>query len=325
MCSANGVTWSNVPANANYSGVTSATLQINNATLADALSYEVVAKNLSSTATSGVSSVTVTPVPPGLWTMNFQVTNDTLAFGTSASGGGQYAGNGVLGTGTYWNCFVNTAGAFAFGTFTTASDFLDDGVTQSGIFATVNGSDDATLTTPPPPTSLSTLLNQFVYGSSALTFTGVPDGTYSLVIYGIDGGFANGMDEYTVNTTNGPLSAPVANDQTLYFSQGGNCELFTNVTVAGGTLSVNVGGSGGEYNANINGAQLQLIRYAASASTNSLAYSVTNNSMTFTFSEGSLQTATKLFGPWVSIPDPSPVTLVITNSSQFFRLKFPAP
>jgi len=323
-CSANGVTWSNVPANANYSGMTSATLQISNATLANALSYEVVAKNSSSTATSAVATVTVTAVPAGLWTMNFQLTNDTLGFATSASGGGQYAGQGVLGTGTYWNCFVDTVGAFAAGTFTTASDFLDDGVTHSGIFASVNGDNDSTLTTAAGAGSISTLLDQFVYNATALTFTGVPDGTYSLIIYGVDGGFANGNDAYTVNGTS-QLQASLQNDQAGYFSQGGNSELFTNVQVAGGTLSVSVGGAGGEYNANINGAQLQLISYAASASTNSLEFSVTNKSMTFTFPEGSLQTATNLLGPWVSIPDPSPATVVITNKIQFFRLKIPAP
>jgi hypothetical protein len=327
MSSPDGSTWSDVPANANYSGVTSAILQINNATLADAMQYEVVVKNLSSTATSGVATVTVTAVPTGQWTMNFQVTNSTLAFSTSTSGGGQYTGHGVLGSGTYWNCFVNQAGAFAYGTFNTASDLLDDGATHSGIYASVNGSDDSTLTLPAASSSIATLLDQFVYGSTALTFTGIPDGTYSLVIYGIDGGFANGGDELTVNATNAVQTAGTANDQDTFFSQNGNSSLFTNVVVEGGTLVVNVGNDAisGSYNATINGAQLQLISYAPSASDNSITYAVTNNTMTLTWPEGVLQTATNLAGPWVAMPDLSPITVSTTNTSQFFRLAFPKP
>ena len=323
MSSPDGVTWTPVPANANYSGVTSATLQINNATLADALEYEVVAKNPISTNTSGVATVTVTAVPTGLWTMNFQVTNTTLGFATSATGGGQYDGHGVLGTGTYWNCFVNNAGAFAYGTFSTASDFLDDGVTHAGIYASVNGDNDSTLASPAGAGSISTLLDQFVYNATALTFTGVPDGTYSLIIYGIDGGFANGSESFIVNDTNSQ-SASFVNDQAAYFSQGGNSALFTNVGVSGGTLLVNVGGSGGEYNANINGAQLQLISYATTVTNIPLTYSVTGNALTLSWAEGILQTATNLLGPWVDIADPSPVTVSTTNKVQFFRIAGPA-
>jgi hypothetical protein len=324
--SSDGVTWADVPANANYSGVTSPILQINDATLADALEYEVVASNSANTSTSAVSTVTVTAVPTGLWTMNFQVTNDTLNFSTSASGGGQYAGPGVLGGGTYWNCFVNTAGYYTSGTFYTASDFLDDGATESGVFASVIGTDNSTLSAPAPADSVSTLLDQFVFNATTLTFTGVPDGTYNLMIYAVDGAFESGGDYFAVNATNGVQTATTLSDQDLYFSQGDNSELFTNVQVAGGTLVVDVSANGGgTYDANINGAQLQLVSYATSITNVSLTYSVTNNTMTLAWPEGSLQTATNVAGPWVTLPDPSPTTVTTTNASQFYRLLIPAP
>jgi hypothetical protein len=326
MSSSNGTTWTDVPADANYSGVTSPILQINNAILANALLYEVVAKNNINTATSGVSTVSVTPVPTGLWTMNFQLTNDTLNFGTSSTGAGPYDGHGVLGTGTYWNAFVNDTGTYVFSTWNTASDLLDDGVTHAGIYASVNGSDDSSLITAPGAGSISTLLDQFAYGSSALTFTGVPDGTYNLIIYGIDGGFADASEALTVEATNGTQSATMINDQDKYFSPGGNSELFTNVQIAGGTLSVGIatGGTTGRYTSCFNGAQLQLVSYAATVSSDSLALSVTNNTLTLSWPEGVLQTSSNLIN-WVVMPDPSPVTVTATNASQFFRLMIPKP
>ncbi|MGD0905468.1 MAG: LamG-like jellyroll fold domain-containing protein, partial [Terracidiphilus sp.] len=184
-----GGPFTNVPSNQNYSSPTNATLTISNATVTNALYYEVVASNSVAVSTSGQGSLAVTPIPTGLWTLNLQVTNDTLSFATSTSGGGSYSGPGVLGTGTYWNAFVNNAGAFASATFSTVTDLESDGVTDSGIYATVYGQDDSTLIVPAASGSLSTLLDQFLYIPTTLTFTGVPDGTYNLLILGVNGGF----------------------------------------------------------------------------------------------------------------------------------------
>jgi hypothetical protein len=321
--------FTNVPNSGDYSGANTAILTINNVSTNDALDYEVVAANSIATNTSGIGTLTVTPVPAGgQWTMNFQLTNDTLSFATSTSGGGRYTGNGVLGSGTYWNTFVNTAGAFGAGPFNTATDFRDDGVTHSGIFATVNGSDDSTLGSTPASSDISALLQQFVYGATALTFTGVPDGIYNLVIYSCDGAFNNGGSILTVNAANG-VQGPIytAYTPSTYFSQGGNTELFTNVQVSGGTLLVNIGvnssadNPGNHYDATFNGAQLQLVSYSTSISGISLGSVYSNGSLTLTWTEGALQTATNITGPWTDIVDPSPITVSTTNQSQFFRLK----
>jgi hypothetical protein len=202
-------------------------------------------------------------------------------------------------------------------------------VTHSGIFASVNGSDDSTLGSTPPSTNISALIQQFVYGTTTLTFTGVPDGIYNLVIYGIDGAFANGGDILTVNATNGTQMATTSFLQTLFFEQNDNATLFTNVEVDGGTLVVNVAGNtaadqaGTYYNASFNGAQLQLISYDTSITNIQLSqvYSAANKTITLTWPEGVLQTTTNLTSAWTDIVSTSPITVSATNKAQFFRLK----
>jgi hypothetical protein len=327
--STDGNTFTNVPANQNYSDPTQATLTINNAASNNILYYEVVAHNSIATSTSGPGQITeVAPVPTGLWTVNFQLTNDTLAFSTSTSGGGQYAGPGVLGSGTYWNAFVDTSGAFASGTFSTATDLESDGSTHSGIYATVTGDNDSTLTVPAAPSSISTLLDQFAYGTTSLTFTGVPDGTYNLIIYGIDGGFTDGGTSFTVNAANGTQTGSLQNTTDTYFAPGDNSAVFTGVQVAGGTLIVNVSsGSSGIYNGNFNGAQLQLVSYNTGTVDHiSLSPAVSANGLILTWSGGGdLQTATNVAGPWVSLGVESPYTNTMTNPQQYFRVMIPNP
>jgi hypothetical protein len=314
-------TFSNVTNSGNYSGATSSTLTITGVTVTNALDYQVVAANSVGSVTSSVATLSVTVVPPGgQWTVNFQLTNNTINFATSTTqGGGRYTGNGVLGSGTYWNTFSNTAGAFGSGTFPTTTDLRDDGVTHSGIFASVNGSDDSTLTATPVSSSISALLDQYVFGVNALTFTGVPDGIYNLVIYGVDGGFSHGGDSFTVNAANGVQSASTLNSQDSFFSQGDNTELFTNVQVAGGTLLVNIGTAIRE--SSFNGAQLQLISYSPTISSIYLTNSFANNVLTLNWPEGVLQTATNLNGPWLNMAVPPPINVNMTNAVQFFRLK----
>jgi hypothetical protein len=315
-------TFSNITNSSNYSGATSSTLTINGVTVTNALDYQVIAANAVGSVTSTVATLSVTIVPPGgQWTVNFQLTNDTINFATSTTtnGGGRYTGNGVLGSGTYWNTFMNTAGAFGAGTFPTVTDFRDDGVTHSGIFATVDGSDDSTLAATPVSNSVSALLDQYVFDLSTLTFTGVPDGIYNLVIYGVDGGFSHGGNSISVNAANGVQSVSTYNTQDAFFSQGDNTELFTNVQVAGGTLVV--GFSTSHIESSFNGAQLQLISYSPTISSIYLTNSFANNVLTLNWPEGVLQTSTNLHGPWLNIDVPPPINVNTTNAAQFFRLK----
>ena len=234
-----------------------------------------------------MATVTVTAVPTGLWTANFQLTNATDEYGFV--GLNSYAGPGVLGTGTYWNAIDDPDNAFAYGTFYSVSDFEDNGVTHTGLSVSIAGDGFTSQTAATPAGSIQTLLDQYIQTAATLEINGVPDGTYNLAVYTIDGSFANDSDNVTVNAANGT--------QTLLCMQ----------------------------NADFCGLQLQMVSYATTVSNISLSYGVTNNSMTLTWLEGSLQTATNLAGPWAPLSDTSPATISTTNACQFFRLVIPAP
>jgi hypothetical protein len=327
--SSDGLNWSDVPTNVNYSGGTSPILQIINATTNQALEYEVVVSNPGATVTSGVSTISVTPVPTGVWTANFQLTNATDEYGFI--GLGSYTGHGVLGNGTFWNPISDTLNAFQSGTFYSTSDFLDDGVTHTGIGVSVSSADGFTSSTAPTPSgSIQTLLGQYVQFFGTITMSGVPDGTYNLALYTIDGSFANDGENINVNAANGTVSATCINKQDNYFAPDDNTALFTDIQATNGILTVTM--TTAVNNPDFCGLQLQLVSYDESVSDMSVMYAVTNvvsesnvtnSAMTLTWSEGSLQIAPNVAGPWVTIPGQSPVTVITTNTQQYFRLMFP--
>jgi hypothetical protein len=246
--------FTNLSNSGNVSGVTSPTLNIIGALARNTLDYRQICNNSAGSATGNVSTFTVTVVPSGgLWTVNFQLTNNVLNFSTTTNGLGQYAGPDVLGAGTCWNPIPDLAGSFTGGTYVSASDLRDDGVTHSGIYATVNGGGFSSAVSPGSPTAISTLLDQYVnvYTASAasgggLILQGIPDGTYNMVVYGIDASFHDRGAVYTVHAANGDQVGTLANAQDGYFSPGDNSWLFTNVQVAGGTLLTDVGQYNGE-------------------------------------------------------------------------------
>ena len=313
-----------------YSGVTSATLTINSIQPGDAADYRQIAANSAGSVTGNVATVSVTPVPVGgLWTVNFQLTNDVLNFATSASGLGQYTGPGVLSGGDYWNPIPDLTGSFTGGTYVSATDLEGDGATHSGIYATVNGGGFSSATASGSPTAITTLLDQYVnvYNNESangggLILQGVPDGTYNMVIYGIDGSFHDRGTYIDVHAANGDQTATLINAQDGYFSPGDNSWLFTNVVVSGGTLLTDIGQYNGE--AEFCGVQLQLVSYASSASAVTLTntYVGTSQTLTLSWPEGVLQTSTNLAGPWTSVVQAPPFTYSVstTNAAQFFRL-----
>jgi hypothetical protein len=315
----------------NVSGATASTLNISSIQPANALDYRQICVNSAGAVTGNVATVSVTLVPPGgLWTVNFQLTNNVLNFATATNGLGQYAGPGVLSGGTFWNPIPDLAGSFTGGTYISASDLEGDGVTHSGIYATVNGGGFSSAVAPGNPASISTLLDQYVnvYNATAATgggliLQGVPDGTYNMVVYGVDASFHDRGANYTVHAANGDQAATLVNAQDGYFSPGDNSWLFTNVQVAGGTLLTDIGQNLGE--AEFNGVQLQLLSYASTTSSTTLTNTYNNLSRTLTLSwpAGTLQTATNVSGPWTTIIQPPPFvyTASTTNSMQFFRLK----
>lgn len=323
--------FTNIPLSVN-AGAHSPTLDIASAGTANALDYQVIAANSVGSGTSSVATLTVTVVPPGgLWTVNFQLTNNVLGFATSTSGLGRYTGRGVLGTGTYWNPIPDLAGAFTGGTYNSVSDFRENGVTHSGIYATVNGGGFSSAQNPATDTSaITTLLDQYVNvynplaaNGGGLILRGVPDGTYNMVVYGIDASFHDRGAVYIVHAANGDQTQTIANVQDGYFSPGDNSLLFTNVEVAGGTLGTDITANRGE--AEFNGVQLQLLSYASTINSITLTntYDTTNRTLTLSWPQGILQTATNVAGPWSPIYQAPPFTLTVpaTSAMQFYRLQ----
>jgi hypothetical protein len=108
-----------------------------------------------------------------------------------------------------------------------------------------------------------------------------------------------------------------------------NFVLFNNVHASGGTLNVDVQPTSpvpshdpnGE--ADVNGAQLQLVSYDIPAPTVMLTNTVSGSSMTLNWSQGILETTTNLLGSWTSIYAPAPIALPITktNATQFYRVR----
>jgi hypothetical protein len=191
----------------------------------------------------------------------------------------------------------------------------------------------------PTSSDIGNLLYQWVTigttPTNALQFHGVPDGTYNLAVYGIDGTWADRGTTFVVHdalngdqtkgTVNASPAAPLA--------EGLNFVVFTNVHVSGGTLNVDVGPTSPvpthdpNPEADINGAQLQLVSLDVPAPTVTLdmQYTATNGptngTLTLTWPQGILETTTNLLSPWTLIYVPSPFTVTTTNAAQFYRVK----
>jgi hypothetical protein len=163
--------------------------------------------------------------------------------------------------------------------------------------------------------------------TNELQFHNVPDGTYNLCFYGCDGTFADRGTTFVVHDPqNGDQTAGTVNASPIVpLQQGNNFVVFTNVHVSGGTLSVDVLPTPvvPKYNPNteadFNGAQIQLV--SLDSPPVFLTNSVSGGNLTLNWSQGTLQTATNLLGPWTDIASPSPVSVGTTNKEQFFRVK----
>jgi hypothetical protein len=327
-----GSTWANVP------GATSSTLLVNPFTVGT-IYYQLVATNVGAFRTNTPVAVTFNALPAspaGLWTANFQVTNNILNFAVSASGTGKYVGRGILGNGTYWNALPDVTVTMYTGiTVVGNTDLLDDGVTHSGIYCQLNNAtgfsyQSASLA---HSTDIMNLLGQWVsiyYAPNALQFHGVPNGTYNLVVYGMDTSWNDRGSIFVVHDSlNGDQTKTTINASgTSVLSQGDNLVVFTGVHVSGGTLNVDVGPNpvahgGGNTEADINAAQLQLVSLDVPAPTVTVnsTFTSTNKSLTLTWPQGILQTATNLLGPWTPIYVPSPITMTTTNAAQFYRVE----
>ncbi len=355
--SADGSTWLDV------AGVTDTALLVNPQTVGT-FHYQLVVGNIAATVTSSPVVVTFTALPatpPGLWTVNFQTTNNIGPGQSTVSGGlGHYVGRGILGNGTYWNPVPQLLGGYSAGNIGSVSGLLDDGVTNSGIYCFM-GSGGAYNSlgslgggTLAYSSDIGNLLDQFyrtyysggVY-SSALRFYGVPAGTYNLVCYGANGSTINGagnlgttfvvFDSVNGTQTNSTAQASPATDA---LAAGLNFCIFTNVHVSGGQLNVDVlaNAAVAGSSACMEGAQLQLVSYdnppTNSASVSGTLTAATNNpskTISLNWNQGVLQTTTNLLTPWTSINTQAPglsgalgtpaYSVTFTNGIQFFRVQ----
>ena len=317
--SPDGTTWTTL---ADGAGITGSHTNILTYTMGNnALDFRVFLANPYGSVTSSVVVVNVNPIPTGLWTVNFQFTNNYA--GSGLLGLGRFTGYGILGSGTYWNSIPNPGSAA--GTFTSTSDLLDDGATHSGVVAThvsgggfssVNGAAVA-------PNILLDAYSQ-IYTTTAtgnLLFTHVPSGRYNLVLYGIDGTFA---DRGTVFTVNG-VSQTTSNVQAAVYVQGDNVVLYTNVLVTNGILSVNINANPNialygntNWEGSFNGAQLQLTTAGPNI------WSITNSgtNLVLAWAGGGLMQSTNLSAGagWVTNTAVSPYTFAPTGAQRFFRI-----
>jgi hypothetical protein len=333
------LTWTTIP------GANGSTL-VANPQYVGTVYYQFILSGAGGAVTNGPIPVTYQPLPTtpaGLWTANFQETNNIGAGQTAGGGVGHYVGRGILGNGMYWNILPHilpAGGEYGANTLFSVSDLLDDGATHSGIYCQMNngGSYNALGGSLANSADIGNLLDQFYRtyysaaadGAGALQFFGVPAGTYNLVCYSGDGvtsqGAANLGSTFTVyDPVNGNQTQSAADttggEQAL--EEGVNFVLFTNVHI-NGELNVDVlANPATGASAIIEGAQLQLVSYDSPAPSVPLNSSVTGSSLTLTWSQGLLQTATNLLGPWTFIYGPSPVTVPIvhTNFTQFYRVK----
>jgi hypothetical protein len=323
-----GAWWTNVVSGGTVTGGNSNVLTITgfpaNSWVART-NYQVTLNNSSGSITSSVANIVVLKVAGNdgnqLWTVNYSI--------TSTNGGGSgnpFIGRGVLGLGTYWNALnVGTNNQM-----TNATTFWDDGATVSGInFISQAGQPSGTGSSMWTGTTNNMLLDTYAIFNTTnptpLVFSPIPNGRYNLALYGCVGHWLNRATKFTV-LTNGVVagSQGLTNLQDTAFVSGDNLAVFTNLPVMNHSLEVDIvllpcplnpATNSGE--AELNGAQLQLLKYAPA---------ITNfNPLTRTLSwqGGMLSSATNIMGPWTTNSYTSPFTMNPTGHMQFFRIYNP--
>ena len=318
--------------------------------------YQLVVGNIAATVTSTPVVVTFNALPTtptGLWTINFQTTNNIGPGQSTVNGGlGHYVGRGILGNGTYWNPVPQLFGGYTANNIASVSDLQDDGATHTGIYCWMAGGgayNSYAGGSLAYSSDIGNLLDQYfrTYNSAnGLRFYGVPAGTYNVVLYAGNGVTSQGANNYgstfiVYDAVNGNQTNSTAEPSptTDALSLGLNFCICTRVHVSGGQLNVdvydNVVADPGNTSAVIEAAQLQLVSYD-NPPTNSVAvsgtYVPTNHIMTLNWPQGTLQTTTNLLTPWTSINTAppnviaalgygTPFTVTATNGTQFFRVQ----
>jgi hypothetical protein len=276
-----GATWADVAGGTNSSLVV-------NPLVVGAFQYHLKVGNIAITLTSSPVSVTFNALPatpPGLWTVNFDYTNNINGTAQQATGGlGDYAGRGILGNGMVWNDVpdIRSAGTVYNSTWPVSSSSLtDDGATQSGIVCNINnvGAYNG-IGTLASPYDIRNLTGQWVRGyydqgldngNYTLQLTNAPAGTYNLVCIAGSGLTTQGSSsmgtEFTVNdSVNGnQIKHTTCGSPVTSLQQGVNFVVFTNVH-SSGSINVNVKPNTNAPNTDLtwgafSAVQLQLVSY----------------------------------------------------------------
>jgi hypothetical protein len=109
---------------------------------------------------------------------------------------------------------------------------------------------------------------------------------------------------------------PVTSTNSSSPTAGGNCMVFSGMTNDAVLIRVQTSG----YGAGLNGFQIMPIP-GPTTSVVTLSSMVSGSSMTLSWPQGTLQTATNLLGPWTSSSATSPYTDTMTNAAQFYRVQ----
>ena len=312
-----GGVFHNLANDSHISDVHSGTITIKT-TIADAQDYRLVLSNAYGSATSQVATVNLTPVPVnGLWTVNYAV-----IAGANGSPSTQYSGPGVLGSGTFWNALTGSQWA-------NTTTFCDDGATPSGINIQCTNYIGSWYISSPGGSALLDPYANYYAGSgvappSAWVFTNVPNGTYNLAVFGINGAGGTGGTWGTTFAVNG-ASQSLLYEQDKIFAYGDNTALFESVVVSNNSLVLGVDANPhGGHEWDFNGVQIQAVSLAA-APPIKITTALSGGKLTLSWAKyGALVSATNLAGPWVpEIGAASPFQVNPTNASKFFRVELP--
>jgi hypothetical protein len=195
-----------------------------------------IAKIKSCSVIVGIISIILLVAPSafGEWVANYSFVG--ISNGVPAVGG-YYTGPGVVGSGTYWNCITNNYTNASLVIITNTSALADDGSTSltntfvvqmpnMNIYGTANYLLDSYVQASPSNTSYS------------FSFTNLPNGTYDLVLFGINGEFPHGSrgSTFTVNGQNRTATNSLVTDNRV-FVENGNFVKFAGVSVTNKSLA----------------------------------------------------------------------------------------
>lgn len=271
--SGTGGVFTNINDGGSFSGATSGTLTINPASPANYLDYRLVLTNAYGSVTSSVFAAHFASVPnDGVWTARYQFTNSSGFLWYDGYGAGTYSGPGVLGGGNFWNP-IPGHGQWNGGNFTSASDYMDDGATHSGVTCYINNASFSIAGAPQlyPANDRAGLLSQFAYyfpgvgGTVANAINlHVPNGTLNLAFHNGCVNWTPVGTVYTVHGANGDqISGTTNTGQSAYFINHDTSVVITNVQVTNGVISVDATANHptkGELS--INAVEVQLVSYA---------------------------------------------------------------